>query len=68
MITHDTYEHVCAVNRYLFDQLEQCTVMIEHLEKCGLDITELKLKKARLKFQINTNLDKLEIALDIRDL
>lgn len=64
----ETYEYICMVNRYLFQQMEDCTMMIHMLEGHNLDVSEWKAKRARLKTASNVNLDKLEIMLITMDL
>jgi len=59
----ETYEYICMVNRYLFKEMEECTMMIQMLESHKLDPSEWKAKRARLKTASNVNLDKLEIML-----
>lgn len=59
----ESYEYICMVNKYLFQQMEECTLMIHMLESHDLDASEWKGKRARLKTASNTNLDKLEVLL-----
>lgn len=59
----ETYEYICMVNRYLFKEMEECTMMIQMLESHNLDSSVWKAKRARLKTASNVNLDKLEIIL-----
>lgn len=63
MHENDNYEYICMVNKYLFSQMEECTVMINFLKENELDTSEFRAKRARLKTASNVNLDRLEVIL-----
>ncbi|PPK99014.1 hypothetical protein [Parapedobacter indicus] len=60
----ESYEHISMVNRYLYGEMEACTAMIEFLKSKGLDTTDLRDRRFRIKQMIDRNLDKLDFALD----
>ena len=57
----ETYEHLTMVNRYLFGEMEACTAMINYLKSNGVDTSELRDKRFRIKQMVDLNLSKLEV-------
>ncbi len=68
MQENDNYEYICMVNKYLFQQMEECTVMINFLKENELDTSEFRAKRARLKTASNVNLERLEVVLQTMNL
>lgn len=56
------YEHICMINRYTFGELEKLTALINHYRKAGICTNELTERRYRMKYQLETNLERMMIA------
>jgi hypothetical protein len=54
------YKEICRMNKYLYGELERCTLMHNYLREVGGNYASYTLQKNKLKIAININLKRLD--------